>query len=418
LKKHHIKKFFSIFILCVLFSFIKTFSCTVAVVSGKATLDGRPLLWKNRDTRELRNKVVFIKGKKYEFIGIINSNDKKAESIWAGINSKGLAIINSSSPDLMPIGSEARENGKFMRLVLSTCANVKEVEKLLIKTNGKRSTAANFGVIDAKGNACFFETSEKNFVKFDANDPRFAPQGFIVRTNYAFTAPPDQGGGYIRFNRAQKLFTQAAAEKKLDYKFILREVSRDLVNEKICSYPLSPQFARFCHENVYIHTNDTINRYTTASVTVFQGVKPGENPLLSTMWVILGQPICGVAVPLWVKAGAVPYELSSSDLAPFNQFSLKLALYLYPEQRGNNRQYLNITRLKNYRGKGILTILFEIENRVFEKTERILNKWRKKFPDSEEILSFEKEICKQVYEFLLKNFPILKKPQISNFIER
>jgi hypothetical protein len=29
------------------------FPCTVAVVSGKATPDGRPLLWKNRDTSSL-----------------------------------------------------------------------------------------------------------------------------------------------------------------------------------------------------------------------------------------------------------------------------------------------------------------------------------------------------------------------------
>ena len=361
----------------------------------------------------MRNKVIFIRGEKYEFIGIINANDKKVESIWAGINSEGLAIINSYSPDLMPPGSEARENGKFMKLVLGTCATIDEVEKLLIKTNGKRSTASNFGVIDAKGGACFFETGEKNFVKFDANDPRFAPQGFIVRTNYAFTAPPDQGGGYIRFNRALKLFTQAAAEKRLDYRFILREVSRDLVNEKICSYPFSPSFAKFCNENVYIHANDTINRYITASVTVFQGVKPGENPLLSTMWVILGQPICNVAIPLWVKAGAVPYELSGSDLAPLNLFSLKLALYLYPEQRGNNKQYLNITRLKNYRGKGVLTILFEIEDKVFERTEKILNKWRKNLPNSKEIFNFEKEICKQVYEFLQNNFPVVQKYKLS-----
>ena len=39
--------------------------CTVAVVSGKATLDGRPLLWKNRDTSARPNKVAFLRGEKY-----------------------------------------------------------------------------------------------------------------------------------------------------------------------------------------------------------------------------------------------------------------------------------------------------------------------------------------------------------------
>lgn len=32
-------------------------ACTSAVVSGKVTPDGRPLLWKNRDTDYLRNQV-------------------------------------------------------------------------------------------------------------------------------------------------------------------------------------------------------------------------------------------------------------------------------------------------------------------------------------------------------------------------
>ena len=37
-------------------------ACTSAVVSGKATPDGRPLLWKNRDTGYLRNHVAYVKG--------------------------------------------------------------------------------------------------------------------------------------------------------------------------------------------------------------------------------------------------------------------------------------------------------------------------------------------------------------------
>ena len=42
-------------------------ACTSAVVSGKVTLDGRPLLWKNRDTDYLRNHVAYVKGEKYDF---------------------------------------------------------------------------------------------------------------------------------------------------------------------------------------------------------------------------------------------------------------------------------------------------------------------------------------------------------------
>ena len=34
-------------------------ACTTAVVSGKATADGRPLLWKNRDADDLHNQAVY-----------------------------------------------------------------------------------------------------------------------------------------------------------------------------------------------------------------------------------------------------------------------------------------------------------------------------------------------------------------------
>ena len=36
---------------------LPAWACTSAVVSGKATPDGRPLLWKHRDTDFLKNHV-------------------------------------------------------------------------------------------------------------------------------------------------------------------------------------------------------------------------------------------------------------------------------------------------------------------------------------------------------------------------
>ena len=50
-------------------------ACTSAVVSGKVTLDGRSLLWKNRDTDYLRNHVAYVKGEKYDFIADVNSDN-------------------------------------------------------------------------------------------------------------------------------------------------------------------------------------------------------------------------------------------------------------------------------------------------------------------------------------------------------
>ncbi len=90
------------------------FPCTVAVVSGKATPDGRPLMWKNRDTSGLDNKIIYFKGAKYAFIGLIAARDKKAENVWAGINTEGFAIMNSASGDLSEGPGGKTNNGRFM----------------------------------------------------------------------------------------------------------------------------------------------------------------------------------------------------------------------------------------------------------------------------------------------------------------
>jgi len=91
------------------------FPCTVAVVSGKATRNGRPLLWKNRDTSGLDNKMIYYKGDKYGFIGLIDARDKDVRNVWAGINTEGFAIMNSASGDLSEEERGGGGNGRFMR---------------------------------------------------------------------------------------------------------------------------------------------------------------------------------------------------------------------------------------------------------------------------------------------------------------
>ena len=79
-------------------------------------------------------------------------------------------------------------NGAFMKRALSSCANVAEFERMLERTaEGGRRTRANFGVIDATGAAMVFETGATTHKRFDASDPEVAPEGFIVRSNFAMS---------------------------------------------------------------------------------------------------------------------------------------------------------------------------------------------------------------------------------------
>lgn len=382
--------------------------CTVAVVSGKATPDGRPLLWKNRDTSAIPNKMAFLQGSKYSFIGLVHPSDKEPKNVWAGINSEGFAIMNSASADLSEnAGMDGmNENGIFMKRALGECADVGDFERLLDETNGKRRVGANFGVIDAKGNACFFETRNSSYIKFDANDPRVAPRGYIVRTNYAFTSPvKNGGGGYIRFERISKLFQTASAENRLNVPFILQEAARDLVNEKLHSYPLSDPQASDPATPFYINTTDTINRNSTVSVALFHGAPTPDKAYLSTMWLLLGQAVCTAAIPLWAHAEGVPEVAGGEGTAPLNDLAIALSHYLYPDTRGHMRQYLNMTRLLTYGGNGVLNRILPIENKVLVKTEKMLTKWESQKPRKEEMAAYQNEMAEWVYRSLRESFP-------------
>lgn len=86
-------------------------ACTSAVVSGKVTPDGRPLLWKNRDTDYLRNHVAYIKGEKYNFIADVNSaNFPALKEAWMGTNSVGFALMNTQSYNLVEV-KDGEERG-------------------------------------------------------------------------------------------------------------------------------------------------------------------------------------------------------------------------------------------------------------------------------------------------------------------
>lgn len=406
MKNRHIRQIIACIALLVVLGQTPLLSCTVAVVSGKVTSDGCPLLWKNRDTNILDNKVMYFSAAKYPFLGVINVNDIHAGNVWQGLNNCGFALMNSLSSDLATGTQGYLGNGSFIKKALGECADVNEFEQLLLATNGKRRTAANYGAIDALGNAVFFETSGEAFVKFDANDPRIAPEGYIVRTNYAFTAPQKHaGGGYIRFERVSHLFERAAAEGRLSLRFILQEAARDLANEKLHSYPLATCYSDFDPTAPkYIRTNDTLNRASTASVAVFHGAPSPDKAYLATMWSILGQPIASAAVPLWVAAGTVPAVLGGDNTAPLNDLTKSLTAYLYPDQRANMRQYLNLTRLLTYKDEGFLPLLLELENSVLAATAEQLRKWTAIRPAQQEVASFMEKTADSVYQSLQTAF--------------
>jgi len=369
--------------------------CTTAVVSGRATIDGRPLLWKNRDADTADNEVVYFSGGNYGVVGIVDAGS--TSSIWMGINAAGLAIENSYSPDLE--GTVSGGNGSFMKYALQYCATVAEFERLLSETNAPgRMTQANFGVIDSTGAAAIFETGNHTYAKYDANDPATAPWGFIVRTNFGFTGD-GSGSGYTRYDRAVELSAEGILRAQMSHRYILGKMARDLKNDLLDPYPLPFQGSQEGHAQGYLRTEYSINRYRTCSCAVFHGVRPGEDPLLSTMWIILGEPACGIAVPIWAYAGDTPPEMDGPISAPMSDTILakKSLCYSLP----GDAQYINTYALDDGQGGGLFRSTLAIEDWILTKTEFALHSWRNSFPAKDQAREFEENIVSQAYCCLL-----------------
>ena len=90
------KKLILAAILCFRFSIQQQPACTSIIISGKATPDGRPLMWKHRDTGAPYNHITYIDEGGYRFLGLVNSDDPDG-AVWTGSNETGFSIMNTAS---------------------------------------------------------------------------------------------------------------------------------------------------------------------------------------------------------------------------------------------------------------------------------------------------------------------------------
>lgn len=355
-------------------------ACTTAIISGKYTADGRPLLYKHRDTGALQNKLMTFTDGRYHYIGLVNSADKEGKEVWGGYNSTGFAIMNSASYNLndTEAGIEERE-GIIIKLALQQCATLADFEKLLETLPKPLYVNANFGVIDAQGGAAYYETGDYNFKKFDANDSSVAPMGYIVRTNFSFTGDRARDKGLSRYQAAEPLFFNASLSNNLSCRFLLQDVSRHLTHGLTGTnlYDIMPQDTI---KPVFAAFRDYIPRYSTSSIIVVQGVKDKEPVSLTTMWTILGSPLTAVAVPVWLNEDNIYPSVLFADKtgnAKSCNWSLELKKQLFPITRGEGNDYINLAALITKDRKGILQKIQSYEDSMLQNSILRLDSWRK-----------------------------------------
>ena len=253
-----------------------------------------------------------------------------------------------------------------MKLALEKCATVDDFEKLLNSLEKPMGLETNFGVIDAFGNAAYFETGHYTFKKFDINDPAVAPDGYMLRTNFSICGKEDKGQGYERFTIEEELFKQANGENKINIKFILQDAARCL-KHGLTKIDLKEECGLNASEEKFVPFTDFIPRYYTSASVVIQGAKNNNDLKNMVMWTVLGFPPCSVVYPVWFnKEKVLPGILSAGENgnAPLCDYALKLKEKCFPVTKGRGTNYININALYNKSGTGIMQQLQTLENEI------------------------------------------------------
>lgn len=326
-------------------------ACTSAIISGKKTVSGRPLLWKHRDTGCLDNRVELIKAHDdcYEFVAIFDATDPNDTAAWTGFNEMGFAIMNTASYNLnnddVP-ESEMDREGVVMKLALEHCVTVNDFEKLLQSLPKPMGVEANFGVIDRYGQGAYFETGNYTYKKYDLAD---APDGVLMRTNYSYSGRPDEGYGYVREASEKYLLAPHIEAGDFTPAVFTEEVSRTFYHSL-----LGKDFTNSGEE--WLVDQDFIPRRISTASIVIEGIERGEPPVLTTMWIALGYPPCAETFAARVEvAGGVPEVLKGTGENHHSpQCDIVRARHaeVFSIERGNGQHYLNLRKLYNEEGTG------------------------------------------------------------------
>lgn len=184
-------------------------ACSSMIVSAAASANGRPMIWKNRDTGAAGNFLHRVEAPgRIGYVGLFNDADTLCtDEAWMGVNDAGFAIINTVAYNLAPNDPAWTDREGFvMARALQTCRSVDDFAALLDSLPRPMGLRTCFGVLDAEGRGAYFETDDYRYARYDLAD---AKEGVMVRTNYAYsgstvgieTSRPDndfRSWGYVR----------------------------------------------------------------------------------------------------------------------------------------------------------------------------------------------------------------------------
>lgn len=354
----------SILLCCLLQTVGMALACTSAVVGAGANPSGRPMLWKNRDTSTIDNKVEYVPGKngEHSYVALFNAADRKLLEAWMGMNDAGFAVMNTASYNIKDDKVAAKnmdKEGILMTKALKSCVTVDDFENLLKTYPRPMGVEANFGVIDAYGNGAYFETNNHSYVKYDLKDD---PDQLIVRTNYSHSGRPNEGYGFVREANACHILDPYAAKGEITPELLTETVSRSFWHD------MKKRDYSDGHDK-WVIDQDFIPRFKSTATVVIEGckpLKPGEKPdedfiaRQYIMWTGLGYPPCSEIVPVWCKPDGVRADLRGIGANGHSEMGDKVKARraeVFPITKGNGEKYIDMTRLFNEEGTGYVQTL-------------------------------------------------------------
>lgn len=348
------KRVITIALCCI--AVVEAIACTSAIVSGNLTADGRPILWKHRDTSDLNNKIERIDSAgMIPYVALFNSSDKYCREAWMGMNEAGFAIMNTASYNLKndTVTTMDRE-GLVMAEALRKCRTVDDFAHLLDTLPKPLGVEANFGVIDACGGAAYFETDNWQFKRFDVD-------GYMIRTNYSDSGRKDEGYGYVRRQTAERLLAPFLAKRNVSPAVMTEVLSRSFYHSLIDK--------DFANDTVdWITDNDFIPRRISSASIAVQGVNQPEDASKMMMWTVLGYPPCGVVAPVMIDS--IPAELRASQPsgnAPACDRANDLKKQVFSFTIDNGKNYINRAVLFDDGNGGINQRCHQESMRVYSK---------------------------------------------------
>jgi hypothetical protein len=306
----------SLFISCIISTLLFYQSidsgCTCGVVAGKASFDGRPFSWKNRDWDFQYQGVCFESDGKYKFVGLGDNGT----STMMGLNTEGLALGNSTVSDLNVSGGN---NKGVMDWLLENCATVDECRTAFDEATRGVADHYNNGtsghpsftlpIIGKEGKAIYVEVGSQTKVRDENDDlvpayfeydpldcgPDFVRKYDVVaranNTHKNSGGHDDQTTGGNRYYEARDHLHNAVIRDGI--------FDNDPLDNTGVTLAEMFQVSRFGNPGY-----DNCNcRDMSLCTMIAHGINDGENPKIAVMWSAVYKADYVPYVPVWVDLG-------------------------------------------------------------------------------------------------------------------